>query len=338
MIDKSDDKYMSINNISNDIGSDSALEHFARRVFDKLISDGVPPIPYYYKVYFFNELDEENDKFKKQIYELIAVEESSDLEKDVEFERKLKNSFKYSKELLNHVAMTYKLSKKLQELLSMQLKEAAHITNNKTLMKLINNFQNNLKLIDSRLQKEITDIKNVYAKNIETLKSIESNSIYDARYGVYKKNYFLSEVKKELVLINKFHHISSVLLVKLKDDVLDKIKSEKSRILVNRSLSKIMLKTSRRTDVVANFEENIFAMLLKHTDIIGAQKTVERLADTISNAAIFLEEEELELQIVAGIVELKESKNESETFVSEALKALKDAEKNNQLYAIAKVN
>ena len=338
MIDKSDDKYMSINNASNEIGSDSALEHFARRVFDKLISDGVPPIPYYYKVYFFNELDEENDKFKKQIYELISVEESSDLEKDLEFERKLKNSFKYSKELLNHVAMTYKLSKKLQEFLSMQLKEAAHITNNKALMKLINGFQNNLKLIDSRLQKEITEIKNVYAKNIETLKTIENDSIYDSRYGVYKKNYFLSEVKKELVLINKFHHISSVLLVKLKDDVLDKIKSEKSRVLVNRSLAKIMLKTSRRTDVVASFEENIFAMLLKHTDIIGAQKTVERLADAIYNAAIFLEEEELELQIVAGIVELKESKNESETFVSEVLKALKDAEKNNPLYAIAKVN
>jgi len=339
MIDKSGDKYMSVNNnCTNETASDSSLEHFARRVFDKLISDGVPPIPYYYKVYFFNGLDEENEKFKKQVYELISVEESSDLEKDLEFEKKLKNSFKYSKDLLNHVAVTYKVSKKLQELLAMQLKEAAHITNNKALIRLINGFQNNLKLIDSRLQKEISEIKNVYSKNIETLKSIESDSIYDSRYGVYKKNYFLSEVKKELVLINKFHHISSVLLVKIKDNVLNKIKSEKSRILVNRSLSKIMLKTSRRTDVVASFEENIFAMLLKHTDIIGAQKTVERLADTISNAAIFLEEEELELQIAAGIVELKESKNGAEIFVSEALKALKDAEKNNQLYAIAKVN
>jgi len=322
---------------NNECITDSSLEHFAKRVFDKLISDGVPPIPYYYKVYFFNELDEENEKFKKQIYELISLEETNDLEKDVAFERKLKNSFKYSKELLNHVAIAYKLSKKIQELLAVQLQEAAHITNNKTLIKLINGFQNNLKLIDSRFEKEITDIKNIYSKNIETLKSIESNSIYDSRYGVYKKNYFLREVKKELVLINKFHHISSVLLVKLKDNVLNKIKSEKSRVLVNRSLSKIMLKTSRRTDVVANFEENIFAMLLKHTDIIGAQKTVERLADTISNAAIFLEEEELELQIVAGIVELKESDKDSETFVFEALKSLKEAEKNNQLYEIAKV-
>ena len=330
-----DNKYT---NVNNEAGADSSLEHFTRRVFDKLISDGVPPIPYYYKVYFFNELDEENDKFKKQIYELIAVEESSDLEKDLEFERILKKSFKYSKELLNRVAMTYKISKKLQEVLAMQLQEASHVTNNKALIKLISGFQNNLKLIDSKLKNEIVEIKNIYAKNISTLKNIESNSIYDSRYGVYKKNYFLSEVKKELILINKFHHVSSVLLVKLKDDVFNKIKSEKSRILVNRSLAKIMLKTSRRTDIIANFEENIFAMLLKHTDIIGAQKTVERLADTISNAAIFLEEEEVELQIVAGIIELKESKKNVETFVSETLKSLNEAEKNEQLYAIAKVN
>jgi len=333
MIDKTDNKYVSSGAIA-----DSSLEQFAKRVFDKLIADGVPPIPYYYRVYFFNELDEENNKFKKQVYELISVEESSDLEKDLEFEKKLKNAFKQSKDLLNHVAVTYKVSKKLQELLAIQLKEAKHITNNKALVKLINSFQNNLKVIDSRLQKEITSIKSLYAKNIETLKSIESNSIYDSRYGVYKKNYFLSEVKKEFTLINKFHHISSVLLVKIEGSILNKIKSEKSRVLVNRSLSKIMLKTSRRTDIVANFEENIFAMLLKHTDIIGAQKTVERLADTISNASIFLEEEELDLQIVAGIVELKESDKDSETFVFEALKALEEAEKEHQLYAIAKVN
>ena len=334
MIDKSDDKYVSV---SNNSMPGSNLENFARRVFDKLISDGVPPIPYYYKVYFFNELDNETNEFKKQVYELISVEESNDLEKDLEFERKLKSAFKYSKELLNHVAFIYKLNKKLKELLEIQIKEAAHITNNKALIKLINAFKNNLKLIDDRLSKEVEEIKKIYSKNVEVLKDIESNSIYDAKYGVYNKNYFLNEVKKELTLINKFHHRSSIIMVKIKDEIFNKLNTEKSKILINRSLAKIMLKTSRRTDVVAKFEENIFSMLLKHTDIIGAQKTVERLSDAISNASIFFEGEELELQIVAGVVELKEN-IEAETFIFKALNALKEAEKNNQLYDIAKVD
>ncbi|GAX86794.1 conserved hypothetical protein [Lebetimonas natsushimae] len=332
MINKSDEKYVSASTKSV---SKNNLEIFAKKVFDKLISDGVPPIPYNYKVYFLNELDNEDPEFKKHVYEMIALEESNDLEKDIEFEIKLKNSFKFSKDLLSHVSIVYKLSKKLKELLEIQLKEAAHITNNKALIKLINAFENNLKIIDTRLSREMDEIKNIYSKNVEVLKDIEKNSIYDARYGVYNKNYFLNEIKKEITLINKFHHTSSIIAVKIKNEVFNKLSSEKSRILINRSLAKIMLKTSRRTDVVARFEENIFAMLLKHTDIIGAQRTVERLSDAISNASVFLEGEELDLKIAAGIVELKEGKD-AETFIFKALKALEEAEKNDELYVIEK--
>ncbi|WP_024791782.1 diguanylate cyclase domain-containing protein [Lebetimonas sp. JS138] len=334
MIDKSDGKYAGVSNTST---PGSNLENFAKRVFDNLISDGVPPIPYYYKVYFFNELDNENEAFRKQVYELISLEESNDLEKDLEFEIKLKNAFKYSKELLNHVALTYKITKKLKELLGLQLKETAHITNNKALIKLINGFQNNLKIIDERLNREVEEIKNLYSQNVEVLKDIESNSVFDARYGIYNKNYFLNEVRKELNLINKFHHTSSLIMVKIQDDILSKLNSEKSRVLINRSLAKIMLKTSRRTDIVATFEENIFSMLLKHTDVIGAQKTVERLSDTLLNTSVFLEGEELTLKIVAGIVELKENRD-VERFIFKALNTLKEAESNKELYSIGKVD
>jgi GGDEF domain-containing protein len=333
MIDKSDEKYVTSsqnNTVEND------LENFAKKVFDKLIIDGIPPIPSNYQIYFLNELDNESPEFRKQIYELIFLEENNDLEKNLKFEIKLKNSFKYSKDLLNHVSIVYKLNKKLEELLKTQLQEAEHITNNKALIKLINNFKKNLKMIDTRIDKELEIIKNIYSKNVEILKDIESNSIFDSQFGVYNKNYFLNEVDKELFLINKFHHISSIAMIKIKDEIFSKLLSEKSKILINRSLAKIMLKISRRTDIVAKFEENIFSMLLKHTDIIGAQRTVERLSDAISNASIFLEGEELELQIVTGIVELKEG-IDAETIIFKALEVLKEAEKNNQLYAIEKV-
>ena len=54
-------------------------------------------------------------------------------------------------------------------------------------------------------------------------------------------------------------------------------------------------------------------MLLKHTDRIGAGRTIERISDMIGNAAIFLEGEELELSVVGGITEIKEKK-EAEIF------------------------
>ena len=47
----------------------SPLEKFAKKVLDKLIEEGIPPIPSNYALYFFNLLEEEPLEFKKQVYE-----------------------------------------------------------------------------------------------------------------------------------------------------------------------------------------------------------------------------------------------------------------------------
>ena len=47
-----EEKYSS-NKILNLNEPSSPLEKFAKKVFDKLIEDGLPPLPSYYKVYFF---------------------------------------------------------------------------------------------------------------------------------------------------------------------------------------------------------------------------------------------------------------------------------------------
>ena len=92
-----------------------------------------------------------------------------------------------------------------------------------------------------------------------------------------------------------------------------------------------MQKTSRRTDIVAHLEDGVFGMLLKHTDRIGACQTVERLADMISNSAIFLEGEEININIVAGIVEIMQIE-EIEKLLSFALEMMEKAQNDNVLY------
>ncbi|MEO1923373.1 MAG: diguanylate cyclase [Nautiliaceae bacterium] len=309
------------------------LEKFAKKVLDKIIEDGTPPIPYYYKIYFLNMLDEEPLEFRKQVYELMSIEESNELEKDFELEKKLKISFKYSKELLQHTALMYKISASVKDLIKKHLEEISHITSPKAMEKILNQLSMKIDNIYSKMENELKIVKQLYAKNVEIVKDIESNSMFDQRYGVYNKNYFLKILKKEIALIEKFAHTSSIVTIKLKDEVAEKLSNEKSRILANRSIAKIILKTSRRTDVVAHLGDGIFAMLLRHTDRIGAGKTVERLADMISNSAVFLEGEELELQIVAGVVEMKEKKTPDE-YVANALEAMKKAEEENILYIV----
>ena len=53
MISKKEDKFSSTNNAVADLNQPSSpLEEFAKKVFDKLLAESVPPIPYYYKIYF----------------------------------------------------------------------------------------------------------------------------------------------------------------------------------------------------------------------------------------------------------------------------------------------
>jgi len=311
----------------------SQLEKFAKKVFDKLIEEDVPPIPYYYKVYFFNMLDDESVEFRKQVYELISLEETNEVEKEIELENKLKRTFKYTKEILQHSAILYKNSQLVKDLFEKYKKEIEHIANPKMVNKLIKSLEEKLNIINSKYEKELSQIKRLYSKSVEILKEVESNSVYDSIYNIYNRKFFLKELEKEAKLIDKFKHKSSLVTLKIKDEILNSLRSEKSKILLNRSIAKIMLKTSRRTDIVAHLGEGIFGMLLKHTDRIGACKTVERLADMISNSAVFLEGEEINITIVAGIVEIIKVE-EVEKLISFALNMMSKAQKDDVLYYV----
>ena len=59
------------------------LELFAKKVLNKLIKENIYPIPYYYSIYFFNMLEEENTEFKKSVMEIIELENSNELEEDL---------------------------------------------------------------------------------------------------------------------------------------------------------------------------------------------------------------------------------------------------------------
>jgi len=318
--------------IVNDLNeASSPLEKFAKRVFDKLISEGIPPLPSNYALYFFNMLENESPEFKKQVYEILSLEETRDIENDLEVEKKLKNSFKTTKELLQHTALMYKLSNQLKKLLSDVNAQLTHSASPKTIEKLLKLFEAKLKKVTEKMDEELKIIKEGYAKNIQLIKDIESNSVFDMVYGVYNHKYFLKTLEKEIKLMQKFKHISSVIFLKVDDSIIKSLSSQKSILMVNRSIAKILLKTSRRTDVIAHIKEGIFAMLLKHTDKIGAQKTIERLSDIISNSAIFIEGNETELKIVSAICEIT-GDTKLEDLLKKCEEVLEKAQKENKLY------
>jgi len=327
-----DEKYS--NYTVKDISAPSSpIELFAKKVLDKLITEGIPPTPSNYTLYFFNMLEDEDEKFKKQIHDMISLEENNDVEKDIQFEKDMKISFKYSKEILQHTAVIYKITKQLKSITSEALKEFSHLSSPKMIEKYLNTVMTKIDKFSEKMEDEIKEIKELYSKNIEIMKEIDSNTLFDMTYGVYNAKYFKRVLTKEIKSVQKFKHTSSFITLKVSNDTLGNIKLKKSFMIINRSIAKILLKTSRRTDIIAHLGNGIFAMLLKHTDRIGAQKTVERLADIISNSTVFIEGNEAEIKIVAAICELKENK-EYEDYMKMCSKNLQIAEKENKLYVI----
>jgi len=318
--------------IVNDLNeATSPLEKFAKKVFDKLIEEGIPPLPSNYALYFFNMLENESPEFKKQVYEILSLEETRDVENDLELERKVKKSFNTTKELLQHIVLIYKFVNQLKKLLNDINVQLSYSTSPKAIEKFLKIFETRLEKISNKIDKELKIIKEEYAKNIQLIKDIENNSIFDMIYGVYNYKYFLTLVDKEIKLMQKFKHVSSVIFLKVDGSVITSFKSQKSILMVNRSIAKILLKTSRRTDIIAHIKEGIFAMLLKHTDKIGAQKTIERLSDIISNSAIFIEGNETELKIVSAICEIT-GDTKLEDLLKKCEEVLEKAQKENKLY------
>ena len=311
----------------------SPLEVFAKKVFDKLITEGIPPIPSNYSLYFFNMLEEEDTKLKKQIYEMIALEENNDVEKDIKFEKDMKISFKYSKNILQHTAVIYKITKQLKSITSDALKEFSHLSSPKIMEKYLNTVALKIDKFSEKMEDELKEIKELYSKNVEIMKEIDSNTLFDMTYGVYNAKYLQRILTKEIKSVQKFKHISSFIALKVSNSTLEKIKLKKSFMIINRSIAKILLKTSRRTDIVAHLGNGIFAMLLKHTDKIGAEKTVQRLADIISNSTVFIEGNEAEVEIVASICELREDKKYDD-YIKVCIENLQIAEKEKKLYMI----
>jgi len=151
------------------------------------------------------------------------------------------------------------------------------------------------------MKTQSSQMKGIYEDTAKIIKSVESETIFDNQFGVYNKRYLLNKIEKERDLIEKFGHQSSLIMMELSRELKAKIKNEKAITLMTRTIARLLLKTSRRSDVVAHYGNGIFAMLLKHTDIESAKKASERLSDLVSNSNFFLADQEIQLKISIGV-------------------------------------
>lgn len=97
-----------------------------------------------------------------------------------------------------------------------------------------------------------------------------------------------------------------------------------------RTVARLLLKTSRRSDIVAHYGDGIFAMVLKHTDIESAKRASERLYDLVASSNFFLAEQEIQLRIAIGVAELQAALGVEQTLMC-TLNAMEGADNDSKL-------
>ncbi len=314
----------------------SGIEVFSAEVLQKLSDDNLPPTPNNFSLYFDRILENKSENLTKQISMMLELEEnnSNDDENIILLEKSLKQGFSSVKNMLSITASLYKnmtLMTKIMAKRKNELNNSSDLTAKAGIFFLV---ETDIEKLNTILKKQSSHMKKVYEDTALIVKNVENETIFDNQFGVYNKRYLLGRISKEMESIKKLKHKSSLIFIELSKELTSTIKSNKELIHMTRIIARLLLKTSRRSDVIAYYGDGMFAMLLKHTDLENAKRTSVRLDDLVSNSNIFIADREVQLKISMGITNINIESTVDEIVVN-AMDAIDKAYKDDNLnYAI----
>ena len=296
--------------------SSSDIEEYSKEVLSALIKDNLPPTPNNFSLYFDRLLEDKKDSFRMQISSMLELEEGNDAETALELEHSLKQGFSSIKNILGTTAHLYKNMTLMTKILDKRLVELAEDNEVKAVISVASALENDVAKLNAIVKKQSSQMKTLYDETATIIKSVENETIFDNKFGVYNKRYLMSRIEKEIGLIKEFKHKSSLIMIELSRELKQSIGNEKALLLMTRTIARLLLKTSRRSDTVGHYGNGVFAMLLKHTDIDSAMKASDRLCYLVSNSNFFLGDREIKLKISIGITDINTDYSVEETIVS----------------------
>jgi len=313
----------------------SDIEIYSKEVLHALIADNLPPTPNNFSLYFDRLLEDKSESLRKQIHSMLELEESNDAENTILLEQSLKKGFGSIKSLLATTATLYKNMSLMTKILDKRRKELGEHPEIKEAIGIVATLEGDVSKLNSILKTQSSQMKSIYDDTAKIIKNVENETIFDNQFGVYNKRYLLTKIEQEMGLIKEFNHKSSLIMIELCRDLKKSVNNEKATILMTRTIARLLLKTSRRSDIVAHYGNGVFSMLLKHTDIDNAKRASERLVDLVSNSNFFLADREIQLKLSIGVTNIDSFYSVEEIVVSAMDGIEKAYGKKNMDYAVS---
>lgn len=306
------------------------IETFSTEVFKTLLNKNVPPLPLNYQTYFEALLNTKGIDFQKKIHDIMESDNQGNDERNITFEKNIHAAFANTRDIMKCTSSIYKnlvIMNDIDKRWSADLER--NIANSA-------NYKLESQNIQRQVDSQINQLKILYQKCNKILENINTNTMYDSKFNTYNKRYFIYLVQNEQKMIEKFAHTSTIIMMSLPLSVTRYLQNDQTTaLIVMKTVAKLLLKTSRRSDIIGYVGNGIFGMLLKHSDLFSTQKASERVIDLMKNTNVFLDKREIHLDLNIGISKLCQERG-AEDSLNCAINALRNAQKSNVEYMIYK--
>jgi GGDEF domain-containing protein len=292
---------------------------FAKQVVDRMIKDMIPPTPANYLIYFEKFLEEKSPAQKEAIEKILELEKQSDTHKEyiALMDSYLKENFDTTKKILEDINSLYTQVSKIKNFIKVKSSE---LSKNPTKSNILS-FENKVVSAVNTLEKKQEEVKDDYKAIAELMKNFNKESIFDKKYEVYNKKYFINILKTELDNMKNFLYKSSMVAFCVKREILKDVKLQSDRDIIIKTVSNLILDRSRRSDILAHYDDGIFLLILKHTDTEQAKKAVESIKNFVSYSNFIIDGKQIQAKIDTNIVEINPDKGIDELIV-EAIEGL----------------
>lgn len=277
---------------------------FAKQVVEKMIRENIPATPENFAIYFEKLLDEKPLKQRKMIQKVLEAESVEENVYVAHLENNIKESFRQIKVILENVSAMYAKINKLKLLTHNKIEELSAGSGQIALVA----YEEQLEEIIGTLSTQQKTIKEKYTDIAEKIKLFHANTIFDPKYDVYNKNYLLKTIEAEKKNIFHFGYESSLIAFKIKEQTFAGVKSQKDRELVIKNIATMILKRSRRSDIVAHLGGNVFVIVLKHTSLQQAERVIESLDNLIANTNYIIDSHQIDIELDYGLTKIVHNK------------------------------
>jgi diguanylate cyclase (GGDEF)-like protein len=269
----------------------------SKQTLGSMTKDKVIPTPENYKIYFEGQLEKRTVSEKKEINQVISNELVTEDSHTANLEKDIQDAYLHIKRMTELVASSYS---RLNSIRKLTAQKRVELKNNPTPTTLIS-YEENLSIGMSAIESDLKTIKEKYSKTASLIRDFNKNSIYDKKYAIYNKKYLLKVIDTIIKNSENFDQANTLLAIKINPQILESIKSNSDKEILKLTLSKLIHKRSRRSDIVAHYEDGIFMIILKHTDVDQAQIAISRIADMVESASFMVNGDDISVTLGFGI-------------------------------------